>query len=140
MPARALINGAAYSWSSIRFNILGLSIIGISAINYKEKQEIEDIPGAGNRAVARGYGNITTESSITLHMNELQNLRDAVDTGSILDIPEFDIVVAFLPPAGKIVTHTLKNVRFAEDGVDAQQNAKNLETQIELRIGEVIFK
>ena len=61
MPkSRALINGRSYAWSSIKFNILGNSIIGISKINYDENQDVEDVFGAGNRAVARGLGNIST--------------------------------------------------------------------------------
>lgn len=138
MPA--LINGRAYSWSNITLNIFGVKPIGISKINYKEEQEIEDIHGAGQRAVARGLGNITNDGSITFHMNELQALRDSRDDGKIINIPEFDAVVAFLPPGGKIVTHTLKNCRFKNDGVDVSQNDKNIETEVMLAIGEIFYK
>jgi hypothetical protein len=139
MP-RALINGQSYSWSTIKVNILGVPAVGISKISYKEKQNVEDIFGAGNRPVARGYGNIETEGSITIHMNELEPLQDASPDGTLMGIPEFDIVVAFLPVGGKVVTHTLKNVRLKGNGRDAGQGVTNIEEEIELAIGEIIWK
>lgn len=141
MP-KALINGQSYSWQTLKVNILGIVVTGISKIDYDEKQEVEDIFGAGNRPVARGYGNIATEGSITLHMNEIEALQAVSPdpSGSIIFIPEFDIVAAFLPVGGKVVTHTLKNCRFTANGRKIGQNDKNIEYEIPLAIGEIIWK
>src|SRR5919109_3878864 len=104
-----LINGTAYSWSQIKFALFNVPVAGVHAINYSDEQAIQDNHGAGRRVVSRGYGQITTEGSITLDLAEVQALINASPTGNIMDIPEFDMVVSWLPESGVILTHTLHN-------------------------------
>jgi hypothetical protein len=42
-----LVNGKSYEWADIAVNILGADIIGITNIEYEEKQGMENIYGAG---------------------------------------------------------------------------------------------
>jgi hypothetical protein len=140
MAFQPLVNGTAYSWSQITVNILGIPVAGVTGVSYTEEQEMQDNYGAGNRPVSRGYGNITTEGSITLHMEEVEALQAAVSTGRLQDIPEFDIVVAFLPEGGVITTHTLKNCRFKTNGRDLEQNQMAIEVEIDLQIAQILWK
>ena len=41
-----LINGKSYEWADIVVNVLGVPIIGITNIEYEEKQGMENIYGA----------------------------------------------------------------------------------------------
>lgn len=136
----ALVNGTAYSWSQIKLNILGVNPVGVTAISYNETEEMEDNMGLGNRPVSRGYGGIETEGSITMHMEEVESLQDASPTGRIQDIPEFDIVVSFLPRGGVIRTHVLKNCRFKTNGRDMSQGDMAIEVECELQIAEIKWK
>lgn len=132
-----LINGTAYSWSQIKLNILGANPTGVTAIDYSEEQEIQNNYGIGNNPVSRGYGAIKPEASITMHMAEVEQLQALTDTGRIQEIPEFDIVVSYLPENGNIVTHTLHNCRFKTNKRDVKQGDMELTTQINLVISHI---
>lgn len=140
MAFQPLVNGTAYSWSQITVNILGVPVAGVSAINYNEEQEMQDNYGAGNRPTARGYGRITTEGSITLHMEEVEALQAAVSTGRLQDIPEFDVVVAYLPEGGNIVTHTLKNCRMKNNGREVSEGDMVINVEIPMQISHINWK
>lgn len=108
-----LINGVAYSWSQIRMNILGVEVAGVTEINYSDDQEMQNNYGGGNQPVSRGYGQITYEASISMHMEEVEAITAVAPNRRLQDIPEFDIPVLFVPEnGGVIVTHVLKNWRF----------------------------
>jgi len=140
MAFQPLVNGTAYSWSQITLNILGVPVAGVSAISYNEEQEMTDNYGAGNRPVSRGYGRITTEGSVTLHMEEVEAIQAAVSTGRLQDIPEFDVVVAYLPEGGTIVTHTLKNVRFKNNGREISEGDMVVSVEIPMQISHINWK
>lgn len=140
MAFQPLVNGTAYSWSQITINVLGVPVAGVAGISYNEEQEMQDNFGAGNRPVSRGYGNIATEGSISLHMEEVEALQAAVATGRLQDIPEFDIVVAFLPEGGIITTHTLKNCRFRSNGRELEQNQMEIVVEIPLQISHIQWR
>jgi hypothetical protein len=135
-----LINGKAYTWSQIDVNILGVSVTGITAISYSDSQEMEDNYGAGNRPVSRGYGAKESEGSITLYAEEVEALQDAEETGDIMDIPEFDIVVSYLPEGGVIRQHTLHNCRFKGNGRDTSQGDTSIPVEIELQVSHITWK
>lgn len=136
--AMPLVNGQAFSWSNIKFLILGVTVNGIDGITYDDDQEMEDGYGGGNYATRRGVGNITFTGSITLHKEEIVALQRAVATGRLQDIPEFDIIVAYTSPDGKVSTVTLKQVRFKKTPGGANQNDKFISHEIPLQIGNII--
>jgi len=138
MPA--LINGTAYSWSQVVINILNQRVTGVKKIMYKESEEIQDNYGAGNRPVSRSFGKIETEGSIELFMSEIEALTAAISTGRLQDIPEFDVVVSYLPNNGTIVSHVLKNCRFKTNGREASEGDLEITEEIELQIAEIIWK
>lgn len=140
MAFQPLVNGTAYSWSQITINVLGVPVAGVVGISYSEEQEMQDNFAAGNRPVSRGYGNITAEGSISLHMEEVEALQAAVATGRLQDIPEFDIVVAFLPEGGIVTTHTLKNCRFRSNGRELEQNQMEIVVEIPLQISHIQWR
>jgi hypothetical protein len=126
-----MINGVTPSWATIQVLIEGVPVTGITAINYDDKQSIENIYGAGQHPVGRGYGNITCTADITLLRDEIESLRKSSATGRLQDIAPFDIVVAFLPIGGAMVAnHVLKNCQFLDDGVEAKQGDTKNEKQL----------
>jgi hypothetical protein len=140
MDFKPLINGTAYSWSQIKFLLFNVPIAGVHAISYSDEQEIQDNHGAGRRVVSRGYGQIKTEASITLDMAEVEALQKASPTGNIMDIPEFDMQVSFLPVGGVIATHTLKNVKFKKNVRTVQRNDMEVPVEIPLAVSEILWK
>jgi hypothetical protein len=137
---KPLINGNTYSWADIVFNVMGIPVAGVTAIRYADNEEMEDVRGAGKFAVARGHGAVTFDGSITLHSEEVNALVNASPTGRIQDIPEFTIIVAYLPPSGVIVTHKLKHVRFKNNPTDTRTGDLTIEKTIDLLIGDIQYK
>lgn len=138
--ATALINGVAYEWSSIKFNVLGVPVVGIDAIEYKDSQDMENNYGAGVQPVSRSYGQVSYEGSITLHMAEVEAIQDAISSGRLQDAAEFDIVVSFQPTGGSIRTHTLQFCRFMENSRSLTKGDKVVAVEIPLLIGGIKWK
>jgi hypothetical protein len=132
-----LINGEAYSWGQITVNILGVPVAGITQIEYSDEQEMQNNYGAGNQPVSRSYGQVTPEASITVTAEEVVALQNAAPGGNLRDIPEFDIVVAYLPKSGNIVTDVIRNVRFKRNERSVGRGDMEIEVQIPLVISHV---
>ncbi len=140
MDFQPLINGTAYSWSQIKFSLFNTPIAGVHAINYKDEQQIQDNHGAGRRVVSRGHGQITSEGSITLDMAEVEALQAASPTGNIMDIPEFDMQVTYLPAGGRIVTHTLHNVKFKKNERGVQRGDMEIGVEMPMAVSHISWK
>lgn len=133
-----LVNGESYAWAQIVCTIAGVPVVGITEITYKEKQEKKNNYGAGNRPVSRGYGKKEPEASITLYLEELEAIRKATPTGSILDIAPFAINVTFIPSNGAgTITHVLNNAEFLEDPVETKEGDTEVMCKLPLIISHI---
>ena len=138
MAAPALINGKAYDYTQILLTILGVPVAGVTSINYTEEQEKTNNFGAGSRPVSRGHGAIECSGSIELSMNEVEAIRAAAPSGSLLKIPAFTITVTYLN-LQKVVTHKLKNCEFLNDGVETSQGDTDIRRTFDLVISDVQY-
>lgn len=132
-----LINGKSYEWADIILNLLGVPVIGVTAIQYGDKQDMKNIYGAGNRPVSRAYGNIETTAKITLLMEEVEAIQNVAPKGNIMAIPEFNIVVVYLDPQLVTKTHTLRNVRFTGNQRDIKQGDTSIAVEMDLILSHV---
>jgi len=135
-----LINNKSYDWSQVLIQLSNASLpfAGVSSIDYSEAEESEMIYGWANLPVAEGRGNITTEVSLTLHEEEVRNIRSQSPTGSILDLPRFDIIVNYLhPEANKVVSDVIKNCKFRSDGGSKSQNDKSFEVELDIQASHI---
>lgn len=136
-PTIPLINGKSYEYADIIVNILGVPVVGITAIEYSEKQNMENIYGAGKFPVSRGYGTIEPTAKITLLMEEVQAIMSVAPLGRLMDIPEFDISVVFLDSALTTVKHKLRNVRFMNNDIKSATGDTSIPVEIDLIISHV---
>lgn len=130
-----LINNKSYDWAQVLVQMSNgtLPFAGITSIDYSETEESEMVYGYGRFPVAEARGNVTSEASITLHQEEVVNLRSQSPTGSLLDLPRFDLVVSYLhPEASKVVSDIIKNSRFRSDGGSKSQNDKSFEIELDI--------
>lgn len=139
MVVPALINGQAYDYTQIIMSVLGVPVAGVTSINYTEEQEKTNNFGAGNRPVSRGRGAIEASGSIELSMNEIEALRDAAPSGSMLKIPPFEITIVYLN-LQKVVTHKLKNVEFTNDGVETSQGDTDIRRTFDIVMSDVKYR
>lgn len=135
-----LINGRAYGWADISAAPSGIPLFGITDIEYSENQEMENIYGAGNRPVARGYGRVSYSGSMTLQMEELERLQSAAPNGRLQEIPEFPVIISYIPEGALIVTHKLQYCRFKNNGRTVKEGDMTISTKIELVIGNIEWK
>ncbi|MDR2292454.1 MAG: hypothetical protein LBE11_03165 [Prevotellaceae bacterium] len=106
---------------------------GITKIEYADKQTIDNIYGAGQRPVSRGYGNIEPTCSVTLLRSSVEAIRAASLTRRLQDIANFDIVVCFIPVGSTtIVRHVIRNCQFKDDSLSSAQGDTKNETTFEL--------
>ena len=132
-----LINGQAYSWTDISVNVLGVLIAGITEISYSETAEIVNNYGQGRRPVSRGHGKIEAEASMTIDRAEYNALIQAAPGNNIMNIPEFDIPVSYLPEGSAPTSDVLKNVRFKTNKGGASEGDTNVLVELELVISHV---
>lgn len=134
-----LINGKAYEWADIKVNLFGVPIVGITAIEYDDKQNMTNIMGAGNRVVSRGYGSFEPTAKITLLMEEIENIMSVAPLGVIQSIPEFDITVAYLDAALATRIHKLRNVRFMNNPRTSKQGDTSIPVEIDLILSHIEY-
>lgn len=127
-----LINGKSYEWSDIIVNILGVPVVGITAIEYGEEQGIENIYGAGAYPVSRGYGKVEPTAKITLLMEEVEAIQAAAPQGRINQIPEFDITVAYVDTNLVSRVHKIRNCRFKKNMRSSAQGDTNIPVELDL--------
>lgn len=111
------INGQEYSWGDITVIHQGKStpMIGVTAIEYGEKQEKENVYGRGFEPVATSQGKIEAEGSLTILTSEFIALVEGiVGKKSPLWIPPFLITVSYIPEGGKMITDKLFACRYTE--------------------------
>lgn len=127
-----LINGEAYAYSNISVNILGVVLAGITMIDYAEEAEVVNNYGQGRRPVSRGHGKIEATASISIDRAEYNALVSASPNGSLLDVPEFDIVVSYLPERSAPTVDIIKNCRFKNMKGGAAEGDTNVIAELEL--------
>lgn len=135
-----LINGKSYENADIAVTIGGVLIAGITSINYMDEQDITPVYGAGARAVSYGMGQVKTEGSITLLMEEMVNIVNASVTGRLQDIPMFDIIVTYVDAQLVTRIHRLKNCKFKKNVIDSKTGDTSIPVEIPLFIGDIKWK
>jgi hypothetical protein len=133
-----LINGQMHQWASIRIMIAGLLLSGITKIDYKDEQEVDEVYGSGENPIGFGKGNISRSGSLTLYAEEVERLVDASPTRRLQDLPLFDIVVSY-QTNGKIHTHTLQNCKFKSNSRSSSQGDKSVSTDLPLFVGNILW-
>lgn len=139
MQNTPLINGIAYSYVDVKILIGGVTTPGVYKINYTEEQAKENNYGTGESPTSRGKGKKELKASIEISMNDVEAIRDAAPNGSLLALPAFDILVNFLN-SQKVVTHTLKNCEFLNDGVEAGVDDKDIKKSFDLILSEILYR
>lgn len=127
-----LINGVEYAWGDIATAANGVPFVGITAIKYGDKQDVQNNYGAGRHPVSRSKGRITPSAAITLYKSEIVALQRQAPNGRLQDIAPFDITVSYLPESGIITTDKIRNCQFDENKVDWKEG--DLNQQVELTL------
>jgi hypothetical protein len=134
-----LINGKTYEYADITCIILGVTIIGVTAIEYGEEANIENIYATGRYPVARGYGQVEPSAKVTILMNDVMNIVSIAPQGRLHDIPEFDVIVSFTDANLIPVVHKIKNCRFKKNMITSASGDTSIAIELDLVISNVEF-
>jgi hypothetical protein len=134
-----LVNGVAYDWSHVIINVLGRTVIGVKSLDYAENQDITDNYGAGIRPTTRGYGNIKCTCKLTLTTEEVLALEQLSVTGSLQDIPMFDITVQYMSYPTYPITDYIKNCQFKNNDRKLKQNDMEFPIELEIIASHVLW-
>ena len=132
-----LINGKAYEHADITCIILGTPIIGITAIEYGEESETENVYATGRFPVNRGVGRVQPSAKITILMNEVMDIVSVSPNGRIYDIPEFDIIVTFTDASLIPVVHKIRNVKFKNNKIGSATGDTSIPVELDLVISHI---
>lgn len=134
-----MINGNEYAWENIEVVMLGRPVIGLTSIEYDAEQTKTNLYGRGNKPVSRTRGNKAYSGSLGVLQSELQALTAAAGSGkNILDLPPFDITVAYVDVlGGAIITDVLRDVEFTKLTKGMNQGDPNMTLQLPIIIGDI---
>ena len=131
--------GKVIGWNSITLNLLGRDVEGITALEYNDSTEKENVYGAGAYPVGRGEGNYTATASITIMEEERRALMEALPSNARLqDIEPFSIPVAYTYQ-DKVYKDIIHNCEFMNNGVAVAQNDKTVAFQFDLVISQITW-
>jgi hypothetical protein len=136
--AAPLINGVAYGWGNIQVMLFGNPLTTISKIEYTHKQEKQNIYGAGNEPVARGYGRVEYSGSIEMKTDEWKQIIAASPNRNPLNIAPFDINVVFGGANVLPQKDTLKMVEFMENPLESSEGDTSITVKIPIIIGAIV--
>jgi methyl coenzyme M reductase gamma subunit len=134
-----LVNGVEYTHADIIVNILGIPVIGVTAINYSDMQDITGNHATGQHYTSVGFGAFNPQGSVTMTMKEVQRLSNAAPNGRIQNIPFFDIGVVFATEAGDFLRHRLIKCKFKGRNPDSSVNNSQIEETLELFISDINY-
>lgn len=134
-----LINGTAYSYADAVVNLFGVPLAGITSVKYMADGEVVNNYGAGRKPTSRGHGPIEFTASITIDRAEFNSLIQAAPNKNLLDIPEFDVVVTYVPDGSAPTTDIIKKCRFKNSGSGGQQGDTNIEIELNLVPADIEF-
>lgn len=140
-----LINGVEYTHADIVITfsntiLPGLPVVGVTAIEYSDMQEITGNHAGGQHYVSVGFGPINPAGSITLTLKEVQRLSNAAPNGRIQNIPFFDVGVNFITEAGDYTRHRLIKCRFQGRNPSSSVNNTQIEETLQLFIADINYK
>jgi hypothetical protein len=127
-----LINGKSYEHADITCIILGIPIIGITAIEYAEDAGITNIWTTGRFPTSRVHGKVEPTAKVTMLMEEVMNILTVAPKGRIYNIPEFDIIVSFTDLSLIPVVHKIKNCRFKNNKIASATGDDAIPVDIDL--------
>lgn len=135
-----LINGVEYTHADVTILFGTTPIIGVTAINYQDPQQITPNFANANKPMSVGFGKIEPQGNITLTLNAMEALQAQAASfgGRIQNLPFADITVAYFSTEGGIfISHRLKRVKFKGRNVDSAVDNTQIEETIELFIGDI---
>lgn len=132
--------GKMQGWNSLRTNMLGRDVEGITELQYDDTVEMEGARGAGMFFVGYGEGNYEAKCSITLFKEEVDLLNKSLPKGvSLTSIPPFSIIAEYDKDLVK-TRDIIQYCKFKGQGVAVKQGDKTIAYKFDLFVaGRILW-
>jgi len=134
-----LINGVEYTHADITLNLFGFPIIGVTAIEYSDMQNIEGNFSTGHLPTSVGFGQVDLTATITLTSVEFRRLLDFSPGRRLQNIPFFDVGINFLPETGFFRRDRLVRCKFKGANISSATNNTQIEVPLELFVADIQY-
>lgn len=139
MERPVIINkfGRLTGWNSIKVNLLGRDLEGMTELEYGDESDKDNVYGAGGYPVGRGEGNYKPSASISLLFEEIMAIQKSLPRGKGLkDIAPFDITVQY-EYDNFVYTDIIRNAEFKGNKKTAKQGDKSLSNKFDLVVSHI---
>jgi hypothetical protein len=136
------VNGRYRNYSSIRANIFGRTLVGMTSISYKRMDSIDPVKAVGtSKPIGYTQGDERYEGSVTLLTEELDAIQASLPPlTSLPDIAPFVISVSYVDGNNLQVSHLLVGCKFKENGRSGDSGSTDaLSQEIPLYIHNIIW-
>jgi hypothetical protein len=144
MPAMLdqLLGGHALSWTSVEFICGARHLSLMTALSYEHAVEEGQLRGTGPFVVQTTRGTYTASGSMTLYIDEANELRNALlllpGLGGYLEKRFTAIVTLAEPSTGKVLVDTLEQVRLTSERVAWTQGGDPLAVEFGMSIRRIL--
>lgn len=136
-----MLNGKQYDFEDIKVKLFDKEIIGITAIEYGNKQDPQFQYGVGKHPISYTKGKYEASGEITILQSELESIQRSLQKGqSLTDIPPFDVVVSYgMEGDTTPVTDILKSCFFTEVKKGMKTGGEAMEVKLPLKISNIRY-
>jgi len=126
-----MFDSRQYEFADLTLELGGRIITGFRGVKYTSKQEKELVYGKGNEPLHIQKGNIAYEGEISMLQSELETLRKASTSGSVLGL-RLDAVVCYGNPSNgdTLIIDKIRGLEFTEDAKEMKQGDKFMEVSL----------
>ena len=126
-----MFDSRQYEFADLTLELGGRIITGFRGVKYTSKQEKELVYGKGNEPLHIQKGNIAYEGEISILQSELETLRKASTSGSVLGL-RLDAVVCYGNPSNgdTLIIDKIRGLEFTEDAKEMKQGDKFMEVSL----------
>jgi hypothetical protein len=128
--------GKLTGWNSITWNWFDRDVEGITQLAYSDTVDWENQYGANKMPIGEGEGNYEASASVTLKIEEVRAMEEALPQGVRLQDVSATVIVEY-EYGGKIYKDVINNVRIRTRGIDVSQSDKSIEHQHELKVSHI---
>lgn len=132
-------NSEEYGFVDLQVIMQGRPVIGLQGVQFEAEQQKGNIHGAGSKPIARTRGPVNYTGMVKVLMSELVALMQSQGQNQrLLKIRPFDIIVAFAPAVGDVVTtFRLVYCEFTKWGIDVKNGDQQIVVELPIVIGDI---
>lgn len=117
-----MVNGKNYDWGNITLMMFNGLLTMVTKINFSEGRDSVNNYGIGQFPVSYGNKNFVYSASLSMYIDQMNQIKDAAPFKKMLMIPPFTTKMILSGDGVTYRTYKLLNCRFTANNFDSNQN------------------